>query len=381
MSEESVDFSEDRKADLLKKWSLILSANPDKDEDFEDVEWSDDEQAIDKALTWVYGEGGKSTGKRNFSVNDWLREVDLFFPKSVSTVLQKDAIKRYGLELLLKDDAFLEHIVPDIHLAVSILKMKGLLPDVAKHKARLIVEELARKLTDLFAFQTTQAIGKALRSPVPNRRPRYNHINWVKTIYRNLETYQPSSRTIIPEKLIGRQNRQKTIDTLFILVDQSGSMYESLVYAAIYASIFAKMPALKTYLVLFDTEVVDLTGMEDDPVEVLFSSQLGGGTNIGKALGYAHKICSNPDRTLLVLISDLDETTDEVTFIKESTRAASTFNRFLTILALNKEGKGHWNVENANRFAELGIVCAASTPEEFPELCAREIVLSRTSSK
>ncbi|HMY84507.1 MAG TPA: VWA domain-containing protein [Saprospiraceae bacterium] len=380
MSELIADFSEDRKADLLKKWSLILSANPAKDEDFEGVEWSDEEETIDKALIWVYGDGGAGSSNRNFSVNDWLREVDFYFPNSVSTVLQKDAIKRYGLELLLKDDAFLEHIVPDIHLAVSILKMKGLLPDVAKHKARLIVKELARKLTGLFAFQTTQAIGKALRSPIPNRRPKYNHINWVKTIYKNLETYQPAKRTIIPERLIGRQNRQKTIDTLFILVDQSGSMHESLVYAAIYASIFSMIPALKTHLVLFDTEVVDLTGMEDDPVEVLFASQLGGGTNIGKALAYAHKTCSNPDRTLMVLISDLDETSDEVTFMREAARVASTFNRFLTILALTKEGKGHWNVENANKFTELGIVCAASTPEQFPELCAREIVLSRSGS-
>ena len=380
MSELIADFSEDRKADLLKKWSLILSANPAKDEDFEGVEWSDEEETIDKALIWVYGDGGAGSSNRNFSVNDWLREVDFYFPNSVSTVLQKDAIKRYGLELLLKDDAFLEHIVPDIHLAVSILKMKGLLPDVAKHKARLIVKELARKLTGLFAFQTTQAIGKALRSPIPNRRPKYNHINWVKTIYKNLETYQPAKRTIIPERLIGRQNRQKTIDTLFILVDQSGSMHESLVYAAIYASIFSMIPALKTHLVLFDTEVVDLTGMEDDPVEVLFASQLGGGTNIGKALAYAHKTCSNPDRTLMVLISDLNETSDEVTFMREAARVASTFNRFLTILALTKEGKGHWNVENANKFTELGIVCAASTPEQFPELCAREIVLSRSGS-
>ena len=380
MSELIADFSEDRKADLLKKWSLILSANPAKDEDFEGVEWSDEEETIDKALIWVYGDGGAGSSNRNFSVNDWLREVDFYFPNSVSTVLQKDAIKRYGLELLLKDDAFLEHIVPDIHLAVSILKMKGLLPDVAKHKARLIVKELARKLTGLFAFQTTQAIGKALRSPIPNRRPKYNHINWVKTIYKNLETYQPAKRTIIPERLIGRQNRQKTINTLFILVDQSGSMHESLVYAAIYASIFSMIPALKTHLVLFDTEVVDLTGMEDDPVEVLFASQLGGGTNIGKALAYAHKTCSNPDRTLMVLISDLDETSDEVTFMREAARVASTFNRFLTILALTKEGKGHWNVENANKFTELGIVCAASTPEQFPELCAREIVLSRSGS-
>lgn len=378
MSEDTIDLSDDRESDLLKKWSLILSADPRKDEDFEEVEWSDDDRKIDKALAWVYGNESGSAQGRSLKVNDWLKDVDLYFPDQIAKVLQKDAITRYGLELLLKDDAFIEHIVPDIHLAVAILRMKGLLPDQAKHKARLIIDALAQKLIDKFAFSTTAAIGRALRSPLLNRKPKYNNINWQRTIYKNLQHYLPEKRSIIPETLIGRQQRQKSIDTVYILIDQSGSMHESLVYAAIYGSIFSKIPALNTRLVLFDTDIVDMSDHLTDPVEILFSSHMGGGTDIGKAFQYALQNCPNPDRTLLVLISDLDETEDVSRMYAGLGQVISNFKKMLVILALNKEGKANWNKEHAENYAAIDITCVASTPEQFPELCAEQIILSRS---
>ena len=378
MSEENIDLDDTREDDLLKKWSLILSADPRKDEDFEEVEWSDDDRKIDKALAWVYGNESGSSQGRSLKVNDWLRDVDFFFPGEVAKIIQKDAITRYGLELLLKDDAFIEHIVPDIHLAVSILKMKGLLPDTAKHKARLIIDELAKQLIDKFAFSSTSAIGRALRSPLLNRKPKYNNINWHRTIYKNLHHYIPEKRSVIPENLIGKQQRQKSIDTIYILIDQSGSMHESLVYAAIYGSIFSKIPALKTHLVLFDTEVVDMSAHLTDPVEILFSSHMGGGTDIGKALQYAVQNCANPERTLLVMISDLDETEDESKMYAALAKVVNSFKKMLVILAINKEGKAGWNKEHAENYAALDITCVASSPEQFPELCAEQIILSRS---
>lgn len=376
MLEDGDEILQDSRNDLLKKWSLILGINPKNDEDFEEAEWNGDEVKIDKALKWVYGDG-QSSKDRNFQINDWLKTIDFYFPGNTSVVIQKDAIKRHGLNLLLQDDSMIEHIVPDVHLAVTILQMKGLLPDVAKHKANLIIEAIAKKLTDLFAFETSKAIGLALRSPIINRKPKSNHINWSKTILKNLHTFQQSTGTIIPESLIGRQNRKKTIDTIFILVDQSGSMHESLVYSAIFASIFSKIPALKTHLALFDTDVVDLTGQLHDPVEILFSTHMGGSTNIGRALEYAMQACLNPDRTLLILISDLDETENNVAMLRAASRASTKFKKCISILALNKSGKGVWNTENAETLTQMGFVCAASTPEKFPELCAAQIIGSR----
>ncbi len=376
MLEDGDEILQDSRNDLLKKWSLILGINPKNDEDFEEAEWNGDEVKIDKALKWVYGDG-QSSKDRNFQINDWLKTIDFYFPGNTSVVIQKDAIKRHGLNLLLQDDSMIEHIVPDVHLAVTILQMKGLLPDVAKHKANLIIEAIARKLTDLFAFETSKKIGLALRSPIINRKPKGNNINWSKTILKNLHTFQYSTGTIIPESLIGRQNRKKTIDTIFILVDQSGSMHESLVYSAIFASIFSKIPALKTHLVLFDTDVADLTGQLHDPVDILFSTHMGGSTDIGRALDYAMQTCLNPDRTLLILISDLDETEDNSAMLRAASRASTLFKKCISILALNKSGKGVWNAQNAATLTQMGFVCAASTPEKFPELCATQIIGSR----
>ena len=355
-----------------------MSIDPAKDDEFEEVEWNEEDHTIDKALGWVYGGDSGSGQGRSMKVNEWLRDIDLFFPPQVASVLQKDAVTKFGLELLMKDDSFIKHIIPDIHLAVAILKMKGLLPDQAKHKARLIIDELAKKLIETLSFNTTAAIGRAMRSPLLNRKPKYNHIHWHKTIYKNLHTYLPDTRSVIPEKLIGRQMRQKSIDTIYILIDQSGSMYESLIYAAIYGCIFSRIPALNTHLILFDTEIADVSGQLSDPVDVLFSTHMGGGTDIGKALQYALQSCPNPERSLLVLISDLDETEDVDSMLATTKIASDTFKKILVILALNQEGKATWNKEIAEIYTALDITCVASTPEQFPELCAREIILSRS---
>lgn len=292
--------------------------------------------------------------------------------------MQKDAVSKFGLQLLLKDDSFIKHIIPDIHLAVAILKMKGLLPDTAKHKARLIIEELAKNLIDKFAFDSTAAIGRALRSPLLSRKPKYNSIQWHKTIYKNLHTYMPENRSVIPERLIGKQLRQKSIDTIYILIDQSGSMHESLIYAALYGCIFSRIPALKIHLVLFDTEIVDMSDQLSDPVDILFSTHMGGGTDIGMGLSYALQTCANPDRSLLVLISDLDETEDVTKMFGALDLVVHSFKKMLVILALNEEGKAVWNKEIAAAYADRDITCVAATPQQFPELCASEIILSRS---
>ena len=73
------------------------------------------------------------------------------------------------------------------------------------------------------------------------------------------------------------------------------------------ASIFAELPAVKTSLVLFDTQVVDLSDQVGQPVDVLLSMQLGGGTDITQALQYAEQLVREPARTIVVLITDFYE--------------------------------------------------------------------------
>lgn len=381
MAENDSDFTpeDDGAGALLKKWTLILGLDPGTSEDSGDVEWTGDERRIHNALKWVYDQDGQGAGKnRNIQVREWMEDINTYFPTPVSVVLQKDALSRFGLELLLHDDTFIDNIIPDVQLAASIIHMKGILPDTARQKANLIIAKIVDQLTEKLVFASSHAIGRALRSPLPNRKPRLHQVHWPRTILKNLSTYQDKTRTIIPEKLSGKQHRKKTIDTIYILVDQSGSMAESMVYAAIYGAIFASIPAITTHFALFDTEIADMTHLVYDPVELLFTTQLGGGTDIGKALQYAMQTSSNPDRSLLILISDLDETESNSRFHRAAEQAEAAFNKMLVILALNDQGHAIYNKDNARHLTNLDIQCVAATPKEFPELVANKILLSRS---
>src|SRR6185295_6728401 len=94
---------------------------------------------------------------------------------------------------------------------------------------------------------------------------------------------------------------------VIVAIDQSGSMADSVVHAAVFGAVLASLPALRTSVVVFDTAVADLTPMLHDPVDVLFGVQLGGGTDIAQAMGYCQQLVTRPADTVLVLVSDLFE--------------------------------------------------------------------------
>src|SRR5204862_7706160 len=118
----------------------------------------------------------------------------------------------------------------------------------------------------------------------------------------------PERRTVVPERLVGYARRQQAVQREVVLcIDQSGSMAASVVYSSVFGAVLASMRSLRTSLVVFDTAVVDLTEQLHDPVEVLFGTQLGGGTDINRAIGYAQSLITRPRDTVFVLISDLYE--------------------------------------------------------------------------
>lgn len=125
------------------------------------------------------------------------------------------------------------------------------------------------------------AVSGALNRAVRNRRPRHAEIDWNRTIRANLKHWQQEYKTIVPETLIGYGRKSQRVQREIILcIDQSGSMASSVVYSSIFGAVMASMPAVKTHLVVFDTAVVDMTEQLDDPVDLLFGVQLGGGTDI-----------------------------------------------------------------------------------------------------
>ncbi|MFG1491514.1 VWA domain-containing protein, partial [Oceanospirillum sp. HFRX-1_2] len=229
------------------------------------------------------------------------------FPASAAEVVQKDAVRRLDMVTLLQDPAFLAEVQADIHLVAQLLMLKDHIPDKVKDNARKLVDDLVRELLKRYQAPMEQSVRGALNRSTRNLRPRAGEINWNATVRKNLATWQPEEKILFPERLIGYGRRQRNSKEVILCVDQSGSMAPSVIYSSIFAAVMSSLPALKLRLVVFDTAVVDLSDQLQDPVDLLFGIQLGGGTDIAKAMQYCESLVENPAQTHLVLISDLYE--------------------------------------------------------------------------
>ena len=206
----------------------------------------------------------------------------------------------------------------------------------------------------------------AARAP---RRPRHNEIDWDRTIRANLRHYQPEHRTVIPERLVGHGRRRRSLAAELILcLDQSGSMAASVVHAGVLGASLASLPTLQTKVIAFDTAVVDLTDELGDPVDVLFGIQLGGGTDIDQALGYAQTLVSHPAKTVLILITDLYEGGDAESMLRRAASLIRSGVRLIVLLALSDDGAPGYDHELAAHVAALGAPVFACTPDRFPDM-------------
>lgn len=354
-----------------RRWRLVLGAD---EADGIGCKLGADDAAIDNALTALYDsdrEGG--LGSSCPYVPRWLGDIRKYFPKPVVQVLQKDAFERLDMGRLLTEPEMLEAVEPDVHLVANLLSMHGILRaktrETARGIVRKVVEELQRKLEN----PMRQAIAGALNRAVRNRRPRHNEIDWNRTIRANLKHYQPDYDTVIPETRIGYGRKRSSLRDIVLCIDQSGSMAASVVYSGIFGAVMASIPAVRTRLVVFDTAVVDLTEELDDPVEVLFATQLGGGTDINRAVAYCQDHISNPTDTIFVLISDLYEGGAEEELLKRAHTLIAAGVQFITLLALSDDGAPSFDHKTAASLAALGAPAFACTPEKFPDLMAAAI--------
>jgi hypothetical protein len=150
-------------------------------------------------------------------------------------------------------------------------------------------------------------------------------------------------------------------------------MADSVVYAGIFGAVLASLQSLQTDLIAFDTAVVDLSAHLHDPVELLFGAQLGGGTDIAKALAFAQTRIRTPQDTILILLSDLYEGGNRQEMLKILSRLAQSGVRIAALLALSDEGAPAYDHENAAALAALGIPAFACTPDRFSELLSAAI--------
>src|SRR5207302_978056 len=300
----------------------------------------------------------------------WLGDIRTYFQEDVVSVIQADAIERKGLTQLLFEPETLKSVQPNIQLVGTLMSLKGRIPERTKETARMVaravVEEVKKKLEQRLRQAVLGALNRREHSPLPSAAA----IDWKWTIGRNLKNYRPEVGTIVPERVYFHSRSQRSNAwTVIVDMDQSGSMADSVVYGAVCGSIFASLPALDTHVVAFDTEVVDLTEQcGNDPVDMLFGVQLGGGTDINKSVAYCEQFVSEPKRTLFILITDLFEGGNQAQLVRRLGDLAASGVRAVCLLALSDSGVPSYDENLARKLAGLGIPCFGCTPQRLPEL-------------
>jgi len=337
---------------------------------------------MDRALAAVY-EAGRGDGKSRTaglggsapSVTRWLGDIRTYFPTPVVQILQRDALERLGLRRMLVEPELLAAVEPDIHLVATLLSLRGALPERTRQTARIVVRKVVAEIERRLAADLHRAVLGALDRAARTRRPRPADVDWAATIRANLRHYQPELNTIIAQTLIGhaRRRRVAALKDVVLLVDQSGSMASSVVYAAVLAASLASLRAVRTRLVVFDTSVADLTEQLTDPVDVLFATQLGGGTDINQAVGYGQSLVRRSADTVMVLISDLFEGGDEDALVARIRAITGSGVTLLVLLALSDDGTPGYDHDLAATCASLGVPAFACTPDQFPDLLAAAI--------
>ncbi|MFC4113752.1 VWA domain-containing protein [Nonomuraea zeae] len=359
----------------MRRWRLVLGGG-DADGTGCGLEGMD--VRMDAALAAVYDDRDGRQGGLGASaprVARWLGDIRTYFPATVVQVMQKDAIEKLNLTRLLLEPEMLEAVEPDVHLVGTLLALNKVMPDQARESARALVRKVVQELERRLAQKTRAAVTGALdRSARTHRPKRVADIDWDRTIRANLKNYLPEKNTVVPSRLVGYARRQRSVQREVVLcIDQSGSMAASVVYSSVFGAVLASMRSLKTSLVVFDTSVVDLTDQLHDPVELLFGTQLGGGTDINRAIAYSQGLITRPANSIFILISDLYEGGVRQEMLRRVAAMTEAGVQVIVLLALSDEGAPFYDHENAAALAAMGVPAFACTPDAFPDLMAAAI--------
>lgn len=372
----ALDALDDPADERLRRWRLVLGGAGGAGLG---ADLTGQAAAMDAALAALYGQGasgqdgprGAGLGASAPRVARWLGDIRTYFPSSVVQVMQRDAIDRLNLTQLLLEPELLGSVTPDVHLVGTLLSLNKVMPEHTRQTAREVVRTVVDEIERRVANATRSAVAGALDRASRTSRPRLRDIDWNRTIRANLAHYQPAYRTVVAEQLIGYGRRQQIVAREVVLaVDQSGSMASSVVYASVFGAVLASMRSLKTSLVVFDTAVVDLTDQLTDPVDVLFGTQLGGGTDINQAISYCQSLVTRPSDTLFILVSDLYEGGVRDGMLRRIAAMLDAGVQVVVLLALSDDGAPSFDRTHAAGLAELGVPAFACTPDAFPDLLA-----------
>ena len=374
MKNELNEYGENLDCRSLNRWRLILGS-------FSNLEIDNEYSEIDETLNFLYDReyaqnGGYSLDNFNNSnsskeksaltVPKWISKVKKLFPKETVEIMQKQALEKYKLTEILTDENILKEIEPNIELLKNILTFKDMMSQNVKKLAYDIVKKTLEEIKNKMEVEIKKVFyGKKLPNSNTTNKI-FKNLDIKKTIRYNLKNYDIKNKTIFTNKLFFNQNIKKYNPyNIIILIDESGSMLDSVIYSSIMASIFANLPYLSIKLVIFDISVVDLSEHIKEPIDILFKVQLGGGTNIAQALEYAKKITFAPDKTIVLLISDLFDSNDYKLMYKNANDIIESGSKLIILTALDYNANSIYDKEAARYFSKIGAKVGALTPSKL----------------
>jgi Mg-chelatase subunit ChlD len=367
---------------VLERWRLVLGRYAERRIG---ASLGADGERLDRALEFLYGREYRERGMRDtgrggtlddsqLTVLKWLSEIGDLFPRDTAEIVQKHALDRYGMTEILTDKDVLERMEPNQDLLRALLtlrsQLKGEVVEVARRIVRQVVEELKRRLESDVRRVLAGRLNRQRHSPLAMRQ----NFDARGTVRANLRHFDRERGRLAVQsvKFFERNSRRLPWD-IILCIDESGSMADSVIHSAVMAGILAGLPAFRVKLVVFDTNVVDLSEHVDDPVEILMSVQLGGGTNIGQALGYCEQLVENPHRTVIVLVTDFGEGASPAVLAQTVSRIAAARVKLLGLAALDGQANPVYDRGTAERLAECGMEIAALTPQRLAEWLVKVI--------
>lgn len=372
--------------ELLQRWRLILGKRAEEEMKRQNnCSLSESQAGMDAALDALYEGPAVSRDKGSPKYGDlaesnpglakWLGDIREMFPEDLVTVIQKDAVKRKGLDQLLYEPELLKELEPDIDLIGTLLALKDQIPESSKDAVRLLVQKIVAKIKLELEDDIRRSVSGVRDRSSSSNFQSANNIDWKKTIDKNLKNWNREKQTIIPEKVYFNARRAKTNNwTVLVSLDQSGSMSDSVIYGTVMGSIFASLPALETRVIAFDSSVVDLTeSCGDDPVDMLLGVRLGGGTDINKSLEYCSRFIHTPAQTVFILITDLFEGGNEKEMLRRIQTLTESGVKFICLLSLSDNGVPFYNERLARQLAAVGVPCFGCSPQKIPDLIQKAL--------
>ncbi len=366
----------------IARWRLILGAeSQERFQGMGSTGLSDQELLLDQALSAIYGNdktyfpgNGGGKGPSSPQLSRWLGDLRSLFDPEMVAVIQKDAIERKGLQQLLLEPELLEELEPNLDMASTLLMLKDQIPKKSKEAARVYIRKLVDQINRLLEQDMQRAVTASLNRRSHSPMPSAAAMDVSYTIRRNLKHYSQELEAIVPQRVwffdrSTRGNRWHII----LDIDQSGSMGQSILYSSVMSCIMASMSALKTSVVAFDTEIMDLTELCSEPVELLFGFQMGGGTDIAKSIAYCQNLVETPSKTLFFLISDLEEGGNRAALLRRLEQMKHSGVTVVVLLAIADGGAPCYDAQTAQRIANMDIPCFACSPEKLPWLLERAL--------